>query len=183
MGQPVSECRPKRRPWRRTNSPIPRRPGRRKVRIGTTAFFIVPHRAWRKRCRHERRDAGSVPPAGGGGGVGRLVDGAGLLQAGRGRGKGGGRGRAVRDGHPAPQRDGLAAPGPRPHRRHRGLPGPVAPHVRPTHAVAARHRPRRHRHADGGGEAAGQGAQRYAPRFGARGIRGRGQTVPNYIVS
>ena len=76
---------------------------------------------------------------------------------------------ALRDGHSAPERDGAA-----PHRScvrpHRGgHPGALETDAAVPRALGARHRPRRHRHADGGRAAAGQGGSGPAGH-GTRGV-------------
>ena len=69
---------------------------------------------------------------------------------------------------PPPNVTGRAAHGPRAQRLGPGHPDPLPPHARPAHEVDARHRPRGHRHADAGREAA------RARGHVARGARPRG---------
>ena len=81
----------------------------------------------------------------------REVAGGGLLPR-----RAGGLGRReLLDRDPAAQRDGRAAHGPRAQRQRPGHPDPLQPHERPAHEVDLRHRPRRHRDAGPGREAAG----------------------------
>mmetsp|Transcript_19217 Transcript_19217/g.67846 ORF Transcript_19217/g.67846 Transcript_19217/m.67846 type:complete len:696 (+) Transcript_19217:602-2689(+) len=110
-----------------------------------------------------------------------LVGGVGLLPRRRGGGGRGRRGGPLRHDDPAAQRHRLAAPGPRAHHGDRGLPDEVAPHERAPVPVAAGHRPRRHRHAGGGGEEAQEGAQHHAPRPGPRGLHLRGVEVEGVV--
>ena len=93
------------------------------------------------------------------------MGGAWLLQAGRQA-----QGRALHHRDPAAQRDGLAAHGTRAEQYHPGHPRPLRAHARQGRAVAARHRPRRHRHPDGGGAPAAEGKQHRSPRHGPRGL-------------
>ena len=78
--------------------------------------------------------------------------------------------RAVRDLHPAAQRDRRTAPRSRHVRQHGRPDDPLPPHEGLLHAVGARQRPCRHRHAVAGGEDAAQ--RRHFPRRDrARGVR------------
>ena len=73
--------------------------------------------------------------------------------------------------HPAPQRHGRAAHGPRLHLHAAGRADPSQAHGRLRHPLAARHRPRRHRHAGRGRAPAGRrGQDQGGPR--TRGLRG-----------
>ena len=76
--------------------------------------------------------------------------------------------RAVHHRDPAAERDGLAAHGPRAQQHAAGHSLPLRAHARPRRAVAARHRPCRHRDPDGGRAAvdgaAGAGPARHRPR-------------------
>ena len=63
---------------------------------------------------------------------------------------------AVLHRHPAAQRHRLAAHGPRLHQHAPGRPDPLQADGRLRHALAAGHRPRRHRHPGGGGAPARQ---------------------------
>ena len=54
------------------------------------------------------------------------------------------------DRHPAAERHRLAPHGPRAQQHAPGHPRPLRAHARPRRALAAGHRPRRHRHPDGG---------------------------------
>ena len=60
-------------------------------------------------------------------------------------------GRALRHPAAAAERHRHAAHGPRVPAHAAGRAGPLPPHARLRHAVADGHRPRRHRHRDGGG--------------------------------
>ncbi len=59
--------------------------------------------------------------------------------------------RALLHRDPAAERDRHPAHGPRPQQHDPGHPGPLAPHAGPQRGLDARHRPRRHRHAERGG--------------------------------
>ena len=76
--------------------------------------------------------------------------------------------RAVHHRDPAAERDGLAAYGPRAQQHAAGHSLPLRADARPRRAVAARHRPCRHRHPDGGRAAidgaAGARPPRHRPR-------------------
>ncbi len=84
----------------------------------------------------------------------------------------------------AAQRHRLAAPGPRAHRDHPGHPDALEADERLQRALAAGHRPRRHRHPDGGGEGAQEDREaRRATTWAARSSssasgRGRRSTAP-----
>ena len=71
---------------------------------------------------------------------------------------------ALCHGHPAAQRHRHAAHRPRADECCGGHDRALAPHERLQHALGARHRPRRHRDADGGREEAGPRARRHAAR-------------------
>ncbi len=89
---------------------------------------------------------------------------------------GGDGGRELLDRDPAPERDGRAAHGSRAERRRAGRADPLQPHERPPHEVDLRHRPRRHRDAGAGGEAAGLGGDQ-PHGAGPRGVRAPGVGV------
>ena len=78
---------------------------------------------------------------------------------------------AVHDRRAAAQRDRRAAHGARAERRDPGHADPAARHAGLRDAVDLRHRPRRHRHPERGGEGAAEG-RAVAPRPGTRGLRG-----------
>ena len=71
---------------------------------------------------------------------------------------------------PPPERHGRAAHGPRAERRGAGRADPLQPHERPPHEVDLRHRPRRHRDAGAGREAARRGGHQ-PDGAGPRGVR------------
>ena len=77
----------------------------------------------------------------------RRVDRCRLLPAQQGR-------RRLHRRHPPAQRHGRAAHGPRHGRLYPGHHHPLQPHARPLHALDRGHGPRRHRHADQGGQEA-----------------------------
>ena len=81
-----------------------------------------------------------------------------------------GQGNALLRGHSAAERDGHPAHGPCPQPDDPGRPRALAPDERLQHPLAARHGPRRHRHAERGGEGPQEGGQAPSgPR--ARGVR------------
>ncbi len=71
----------------------------------------------------------------------------------------------------AAERDREPAPGTRAHRHHRGRAHPLEAHERLQRPVAAGHRPRGHRHPDGGRARAGPHREEVAPRPRPRGVR------------
>ena len=72
--------------------------------------------------------------------------------------------------HPAAQRHRQAAHGPRPERLDPGRAHALPPHAGRERLLAGGHRPRRHRHAERGGEDAARGGP-HQGRPGARGVR------------
>ena len=97
-----------------------------------------------------------------------------------------GRRPGVRHPAAAAQRHGHAAHGPRLQPDHHGQPNALPPHEGLQHGVGARHRPRRHRHADrGGAPVARPGHQppRHGPhaRRGAQELRGQGVGVEGAV--
>ena len=96
----------------------------------------------------------------------RLDDGRGL----QGRPAGARRGGALLHRHPAAERHRLAAHGPRAQQHAAGRAVPLRAHARPRRAVAAGHRPRRHRHPDGGRAPADGAAGAEPARHGPRGV-------------
>ncbi len=79
-------------------------------------------------------------------------------------------GASLRHRHPAAQRHRLAPYGARPQQHAAGHPRPLRAHARARRAVAARHRPCRHRHPDGGRAPIDGAPGAEPPRHGARGI-------------
>ena len=71
--------------------------------------------------------------------------------------------------HPAPQRDRRPAHGPCPEQHASGYPDPLQADGRVQRPLAAGHGPRRHRHPERGGEAAGRRGHR-PPRAGPGGV-------------
>ena len=67
-----------------------------------------------------------------------------------------GQGTALYHRHPAAEHHGRAAHGPRPQRHHPGHLHPPRAHAGASHALDPGHRPRRHLHADQGGQEAGR---------------------------
>ncbi len=78
--------------------------------------------------------------------------------------------------HPAAERHRIAPHGARAHLDDRGRAGPLPPHARLQHALAAGHRSRRHRHPDGR-RAPAQARGQEPPRPRARGVRRAGLGV------
>ena len=78
---------------------------------------------------------------------------------------------------PAAERHRQPAHGPCADLHHPGHADPLAADAGPRRAVAAGHRPCRHRHADGGGAAAGGARATGPPRDGPRGLRRPGLAV------
>jgi valyl-tRNA synthetase len=83
---------------------------------------------------------------------------------------------------PPPNVTGSAAHGPCLQQHAAGHPDALAPDARLRHAVAAGHRPCRHRHADGGGARAGEERRTGPPRDGARGLRREGLGVEGPVA-
>ena len=95
----------------------------------------------------------------------------------QGRAAGARESRALRNRHPAAQRDGLAALGACAQQHAAGRALPLRAHARQGRAVAAGHGPRRHRHADGG-RAPADGAPAARPAHaGAREVHREGVGV------
>ena len=84
-------------------------------------------------------------------------------------------------GHPAAQRHRLAAHRPCAEQHAAGRARPLPPHEGRRGPVAAGHRPRRHRHPDGGGAPARRRGQHLPPRHGPRRVRRAGLEVEGAV--